>query len=359
VPARPDATPISRPKPGFLERAPRVPASPSRPRARDPGAERGAPPRAGVVAGSPRSDPRRSREGRERPLRPSAFALLLNAPALLGIVLLVGYPIVYSAWLSLHRYNLKRPRLFRFVGLDNYLEILRADEFWGALRITLIFTGLGVAIITVLGIAIALLLNERFPGRGAVRTVVLVPWAIPPVVNGLMWQWIYDAKVGALNGLLVRVGALQAYRGWLSSPADALLALVMAHVWNALPLAVILLLAALQAIPAELYDAGRTDGSGPWQLLRHVTLPWLAQPLLVVLVLQTMLAIRVFDLIYVLTAGGPGTATTTLVWQTYLTTFDSLDFGLGNAYAYTLSLITLGLALVYFRILYRRGEFEA
>jgi multiple sugar transport system permease protein len=174
-----------------------------------------------------------------------------------------------------------------------------------------------------------------------------------------MWQWIYDAKVGALNGLLVSVGALDGYRGWLSDPTSALLALVTAHVWNAIPLAVILLLAALQGIPAELYAAARVDGGGGWRVFQHVTLPWLAQPLLVVLVLQTMLAIRVFDVIYVLTAGGPGTATTTLVWQTYLTTFDSLDFGLGNAYAYTVSLITLGLALVYFQLLYRRGEFEA
>ncbi len=294
-----------------------------------------------------------------RRLSEPSFAFLLNAPALLAILALVGYPIVYSFWLSLHRYNLKRPGLFRFIGVENYLTILRSEEFWAALQVTLVFTALAVALVVALGILIALLLNEPFPGRGLVRTVVLVPWAIPPVVNGLMWQWIYDAKVGALNGLLVSLHLMPGYRGWLSSPTDALLALVTAHVWNALPLAVILLLAALQAIPGELYDAGRVDGSGPWQLFRHVTVPWLAQPLLVVLILQTMLAIRVFDVIYVLTAGGPGTATTTLVWLTYLTTFDSLDFGLGNAYAYTVSLITLGLALVYFHLLYRRGEFEA
>jgi multiple sugar transport system permease protein len=294
-----------------------------------------------------------------RRLSEPSFAFLLNAPALLAIVALVGYPIVYSLWLSLHRYNLKRPGLFRFIGAENYLTILRSEEFWAALQVTLVFTGLGVALVVALGILIALLLNEPFPGCGLVRTVVLVPWAIPPVVNGLMWQWIYDAKVGALNGFLVSLHLMPGYRGWLSNPTDALLALVTAHVWNALPLAVILLLAALQTIPGELYDAGRVDGSGPWQLFRHVTVPWLAQPLLVVLILQTMLAIRVFDVIYVLTAGGPGTATTTLVWQTYLTTFDSLDFGLGNAYAYTVSLITLGLALVYFHLLYRRGEFEA
>src|SRR5262249_28208521 len=142
-------------------------------------------------------------------------------------------------------------------------EILRSPEFWASLQVTLIFTGLAVGLVAGLGILIALLLSEPFPGRGLVRTVSLVPWAIPPVVNGLMWQWIYDAKVGALNWLLVSLGCLPGYRGFLSDPVGALLALVTAPVWNALPLAVILLLAALQTIPADLYDQGKVDGSGP------------------------------------------------------------------------------------------------
>ncbi len=287
-----------------------------------------------------------------------AFAFLLNSPALIAIVLLVGYPIAYSFWISLHRYNLKRPSVFRFIGLSNYNDIVRSPEFWSALRITAEFTALALVLIVVMSILVALLLNESFPGRGIVRTLILVPWAIPPVVNGLMWQWIYDPNVGALNGLLVSLGLTTEYQGWLSDPTDALLALVSAHVWNLLPLAVILLLAALQGIPSDLYDAGRVDGGTPWNLFFHVTLPWLAQPLLVVLILQTMYAIRVFDVIYVLTAGGPGTSTTTLTWQTYLITFQNLDFGLGNAYAYTISLITLALAWIYFRVLYWRGEFE-
>ncbi len=299
-------------------------------------------------------------EHRRRALRLSVptFAFLLNSPALLAILLLVGYPIAYSFWISLHRFNLKRPNIFRFVGLDNYRQIVTSPEFWEALRITAVFVALSVVVIVVLSILIALLLSEPFPGRGFVRTLILVPWAIPPVVNGLMWQWIYDSNVGALNGLLVGVGLLDAYRGWLSDPTYALLAMVTAHVWNLLPLAVILLLAALQGIPGDLYDAGRVDGCNSWSLFFNVTLPWLAQPLLVVLIIQTMYAIRVFDVIYVLTAGGPGTSTTTLTWKTYLITFQNLDFGRGNAYAYTVSLITLGLALVYFRTLYRRGEFE-
>ncbi len=293
-----------------------------------------------------------------RRLSEASFGLWLNTPALAAILLLIGYPILYSLWISFHRYNLKRPNLFRFIWLENYWSILTSDEFWSALWITMLFTVLAVAVVIALGVLIALLLNEPFPGRGLVRMVVLIPWAIPPVVNGLMWQWIYDAKVGALNGLLVSLNVLTAYRGWLSDPTSALLALVTAHVWNALPFAVILLLAALQTIPGELYDAARVDGSGGWHLFLHVTFPWLAQPLLIVLILQTILAIRVFDVIYVLTAGGPGTATTTLTWQTYLTTFDSLDFGLGNAYAYIVGIITMGLALLYFRMLYNRGEFE-
>jgi multiple sugar transport system permease protein len=293
--------------------------------------------------------------GYERPY----FAFLLNTPALLIIVLLAGYPIIYSAWISLHKFSLKRPRVFDFIGLSNYRQILESEEFWSALWITLAFTGLVVVLVVVFGLAIALLLNREFPGRNLVRTLILLPWAIPPVVNGLMWQWIYDPKVGALNGLLVSLGIISEYRGWLSDPLSALLALVCADVWNAMPLAVVLVLAALQRIPVELYDAARVDGGGPLQLFRYVTFPWLAQPLLIVLILQTLAAIRAFDVIYVLTAGGPGTATTTLTWKTFLTTFDSLDFGLGNAYAYTVSLITLALALVYFRVLYRRGDFEA
>jgi ABC-type sugar transport system permease subunit len=287
-----------------------------------------------------------------------SFAFLLNAPALIAIVLLVGYPITYSAWISLHKYNLKRPRVFDFIGFDNYLNLFQSDEFRSALWITVVFTTLVVALVVILGILFALLLNEKFPGCGFVRALILLPWAIPPVVNGLMWQWIYDSKVGALNGALVGLGLITEYKGWLSSPTSALMALVWADVWNMVPLSVILLLAALQRVPPDLYDAARVDGGNALQQFLYVTMPWLAQPLLIVLILQTMSAIRAFDVIYVLTAGGPGTATTTLSWKTYLTTFDSLDFGMGNAYAYTISLITFALALVYFRILYRRGEFE-
>ena len=173
-----------------------------------------------------------------------------------------------------------------------------------------------------------------------------------------MWQWIYDPKIGALNALLRWLGVIEHYQGWLAVPTYALGGLIVAHTWNEFALAAILFLGALQRVPAGLYDAGRVDGCRSWQLFLHITLPWLAQALLIVLILETMLAVRAFDIIYVLTAGGPGTSTTTLTWATYLTTFESLDFGHGSAYAYIVTLITLGLSVIYFRILYGRGEFE-
>jgi multiple sugar transport system permease protein len=293
--------------------------------------------------------------GHQRP----QFAFLLNAPSILAIFLLVGYPIFYSLWVSLHRYDLRRPHIFAFVGLQNYADILSDPDFWSALRITAVFTVIAVVLIVALGLAVALLLNRPFPGCRLVRTIILIPWAIPPVVNGLMWQWIYDPKTGALNALLHALGVIDRYQGWLAVPNYALGGLIVAHTWNEFALAAILFLGALQRVPAELYDAGRVDGCRSWQLFRHVTLPWLSQALMIVLILETMLAVRAFDIIYVLTAGGPGTTTTTLTWSTYLTTFESLDFGHGSAYAYIVTLITLGLSVAYFRILYGRGEFEA
>ncbi|MDE2335001.1 MAG: sugar ABC transporter permease [Rhodospirillales bacterium] len=291
--------------------------------------------------------------------RETRFAYVLNAPSLLTLALLVGYPIGYSLWVSLHHYDLHRPRDFALVGLQNYVDILGDPQFWSALGVTSVFTVVAVTFIVVFGLLIALLLNRSFPGCRFVRAVVLIPWAMPPVVNGLMWQWIYDPKIGVLNAILRSLGVIDSYRGWLAQPLSALGGLIVAHTWNESGLAAIIFLGALQRIPTDLYDAGRVDGCRAWQLFSHITLPWLSQALMIVLILQTMLAVRVFDLIYVLTAGGPGTATTTVTWATFLTTFENLDFGHGSAYAYLVALLTLLLSVVYFHLLYQRGEFDA
>jgi multiple sugar transport system permease protein len=293
-----------------------------------------------------------SRDSARRPLimaSESSFGFLLNAPAVLLITALMLYPIAASLWGSLHFQQLRFDSVSKFVGLQNYIDIFKRDDFWDALGVSAVFAGTTLLMTTVLGVGTALVLNENFPGRGFVRALVLLPWAIPPVVNGLMWQWIFDGKVGILNQLFLDVGLIDSYRSWLANPDPAIVmaALVFAHVWKALPFSVIVLLAALQAIPSDLNDAARVDRAGPVSRFRHVVLPWLMPALVVVLIVETLTAFQAFDLIYVLTGGGPGTTTTTLAWLTYLTAFDRLDLGHGNAYGYIIAMIQLMLAALY------------
>jgi multiple sugar transport system permease protein len=300
----------------------------------------------------------KARRGWAAPNEPQPFLFfVLNSPAILLLLGLVLYPIVYSFWLSLHAYNLRQPHRVRFIGLDNYATVLSSEQFWAAAGNTAMFCVASITLTVVLGTLLALLLNEAFPGRGVLRAVMLLPWAIPPVVNGLIWQWMLDGQHGLINALLLGAGVISEPQAWLSSAATAMPALVLAQVWNHVPFVAVVMLAALQTVPEELYDSARLEGAGLWQRFRHVTLPWLSHALLLVLVTQTMVALRTFDIIYVLTGGGPGSATTVIAWLTYVTTFNMTDFGRGNAYAYIIALVTLALSLLYIRLLWKRGEF--
>jgi multiple sugar transport system permease protein len=181
---------------------------------------------------------------------------------------------------------------------------------------------------------------------------------MPGVVNGLMWRTVFDAKTGALNGLLTELGLIDSYQAWLTTGSGAFFFTAMAQVWNTLPFSVIILLAGLATIPSELYDAAKVDRAGVLQRFRQVTLPWLTHPLLIVLILETMNAFRAFDTIYVLTGGGPGTATTTIALLDVQTVLTYTDFGLGSAYAWVITAITLVISVGYIGLLYRRGNFE-
>jgi multiple sugar transport system permease protein len=245
----------------------------------------------------------------------------------------------------------------RFIGLDNYATVLSSDQFWSAAGNTALFCAGSISLTVILGTLLALLLNESFPGRGLLRAVMLLPWAIPPVVNGLIWQWLLDGQHGLINALLLGAGLISEPQAWLSQTSTAMPALILAQVWNHVPFVAVVMLAALQTVPEELYDSARLEGAGVLQRFRHITLPWLSHALLLVLVTQTMVALRTFDIIYVLTGGGPGSATTVIAWLTYVTTFNLTDFGRGNAYAYLIALVTLGLSLLYIRMLWKRGEF--
>ncbi len=292
------------------------------------------------------------------------FALLINVPTTGLILVLVAYPVLVSFWYSLHHYNLRRPEIFDFVWLQNYAEILASPKFWHSIGITLYFTGLSVALVIMIAIAIATLFNEKFAGRGIARALLLVPWAVPGVVNGLMWMGLFSDK-GAFNQLLGRghqifsgmTGSGTDYLG-MASPTIALNVAVAAYVWRSVPFATIIFLAALQAIPSEQYRASRVDGANAWNRFRNITLPWLVHPIKVVAIFETMNAFRAFDLIFTLTGGGPGDATNLIAWQTYKEAFSRLNFGGANAYSYLITLITMGLAVVYIRLLYRRGSVQ-
>lgn len=291
-------------------------------------------------------------------MRQARAAYLMNLPAIVVIGALVAYPIGYSFWLSLQHYNLKRPRARRFAGLDNYFSLLTDEAFQRSIVVSAAFVVVVTGTVVILSFTLALVLNESFHGRGVLRSLVLLPWAMPGVVNGLMWRWIFDAKVGALNGALKSLGLIDSYQAWLTYPTAAFFLAAMAEVWNIMPLAVIILLAGLSTIPTELYDAARVDRAGIVQRFRYVTLPWMLHPLLIVLVLETMNAIRAFDIIYVLTGGGPGDSTNVIALLTVRTIFPFTDFGLGNTYAYVITLITLCISIGYIATLYRRGRVE-
>ena len=294
--------------------------------------------------------------GRRIELGDGAFAYLLNVPALLTVLLLVAYPIVDAFWLSLHRYNLRRPETYAFIGFQNYIDVFTSDVFLQSLSVTLLFTFWSTIGVLVLALAIALVANEQIPQRPILRALILLPWAMSAVVTALMWKWIFNPNAGALNGLLYSLGFISSYRSWLIAPDTSYLAIITANVWNTLPFSALVLLAGLQAIPAELYDAAKVDRASMWARFRHVTLPWLSQPILVVLIVQALGGIRIFDLIYLLTGGGPGYQTTTLGFAAYTTSFISTDIGRGNAWAYTVAILTLVMAIFYMKLLYGRGD---
>ena len=281
-------------------------------------------------------------------------ALLFTLPFAAVLFAVAVFPVFYSFYISLYSLKLTRPNRVPFVWLDNYIAVLSDPAFWEAVQRTVTFSVMAVVAISVLGLLIALLLNEEFPGRRVLSALLLIPWAIPSVANALMWKWIYDSNYGALNGLLFQLGFINSYMVWLGD-ADKTLALIAnAFVWKEVPLATILLLVGLKTIPADLYAAAKVDGANALQRFFHVTLPALGPSFALVIVYETMMAIRQFDLFFILTEGGPGDASHVVAWRIYVETFRNLSFGTGAAMSYILALATLALSYVVIRSLARR-----
>lgn len=284
-----------------------------------------------------------------RPTGPAAWLLL--APALAMVVGLLFFPLVEALRLSLHRVWLQVPGHRPFVGPENYLALAAAPRFWAAFRVTLFFLVVSVAAEVALGLGLALLLHRRFPGRGAVRAAALVPWALPTVVSAQMWAWIFHDRYGIANRLLVELGLLNTPLVWLGAPGTALTAAIVADVWKATPFVALILLAGLQSISEDVLAAARLDGAGGLILLGRVVLPLLRPALGVAVLFRALDAFRVFDLIYVLTRGGPGGATETLALLAYNILFQDLDFGRGSALAVVMFAANLGLSLLLLRLL--------
>lgn len=276
---------------------------------------------------------------KSRPKQDRAHRLFL-APALLILAGVTLFPVLYVLWLSLHR-RLLIFNISRFVGIENFLFLLKDPRFWNALYNTVYFTLVSVALELGLGLAIALLLNRTFRGKGMIRTIVLIPWAVPTVVSAKMWEWLYNPDFGLFNYLL------GAKLNWLGSPFLALNAAVFMDVWKTTPFVALLIMAGLQTIPGELYRAARTDGASPWFTFKALTLPLLKPVILVVLIFRTLDAFRVFDAVYVLTGGGPANATETLSIYAYKVLFQTLQFGYGSAISLTIFLLAGMITIFY------------
>ena len=281
-----------------------------------------------------------------------------------------GRTLVYSLWMSFADVNLLRttgPALeisglripfFRYVGVQNYARLLADPLYWDSFWRTAYFVGAFVVETTVVGLGMALVLQERFLGRPVMRSLLLIPWSLSRVVVGLLWIGLLDVEFGALNGLLYKAGLIDSYISFLKSGFSALNVLVSVYMWNQAPFATLLLLAGMQSIPTELYMAAEADGAGYWQRLRYVTLPALRGILFLVLVVSTVNGFLMLDLIYMLTMGGPANETTTISWLGFQTAFQFFKFGPGTAILYTLTVLCLILTVVYHKVVFRKLEAE-
>ena len=293
-------------------------------------------------------------------LSPRILGVAMNLPTLVTLALVLAYPIYYAAYLSLHKVSLVQLRsgIFPFVGFDNYEKVLTDPLFLLSLGNTLTFTAFTVIVEVVAAVAIAILINQQDIWTSRItRFLILLPYAVPPIANGLIWSFIYNGKLGFLNRLLYSVGAIDRPIDWTGNPDTALYAVAVPYIWRTLPFAILLVHAALQGINKELFEAASVDGAGPWHRFRHITLPLIMPVIVVLLVLRTSFAVAVFDEILAITQGGPGDATWVASWYSYKKGFaPPFDIGAGAASAFLLAALVAILAVIYIKLLYRRVD---
>ncbi|MFA7412928.1 MAG: sugar ABC transporter permease [Rhizobium sp.] len=282
-------------------------------------------------------------------------AWLLMLPLLVVMIAVIGWPMADTIRLSFTDARLVGSH-GNFVGLANYERMLGGSSFQKALVTTTLFSVISVAAEIVLGVLAALLLNQKFYGRTILRALMILPWALPTVVNATLWRLIYNPEYGALNSALTQFGLLDAYRSWLGEPATALTALIVADCWKNFPLVALIALAALQAVPRDITAAAMMDGAGAFARFRFVIMPYLAGPLMVALVLRTIEAFKVFDIIWVMTRGGPANSTRTLSILVYQEAFSFQRAGSGASLALIVTLLVTVLSLIYVVLIRKSSE---
>lgn len=249
------------------------------------------------------------------------------APLLVTLALVAAWPLLRTIAFSLTDANLSDLSQWQFVGLDNYVYLLSDPQWWRAVGNTLLFTLLSVGLETILGLVIALTINAHMPGRGLVRAAILIPWAIPTVVSAKMWAWMLHDLYGVVNVLLMTLGLIDRPWAWLADPTLSMAAVVLVDVWKATPFMALLTLAALQVLPQDIYEAARVDGVGPVKAFFHITLPLIRPALLIAIIFRGLDALRVFDVIYVLTGNNESTATMSVYARQQLVDFQDVGFG--------------------------------
>ena len=287
------------------------------------------------------------------------LAWLLAAPAFAFITAIALVPVAWTAWESLHQHDLRFPDAGRpFIGMAHYVDLIDDDRFWGALLNTFAFTATSVALELVLGLALALALHRWMTtaSTGIARTLALLPWAIPTVIAATVWRFLFEGSDSLANAALGVIAPASSPAVWFADPWLAWVPILCADVWKTTPFVALLLLAGLQQIDEDVRSAAFVDGASAWRELWHVTLPLLRPALLVALIFRTLDALRVFDLIYVMTAGGPGTATEPVALYAHTTLLRHLRFGQGSAISVVLFAVTMILALAYLRALGRTQQ---
>lgn len=259
--------------------------------------------------------------------RRTRLAWFYLAPLLITLALVAAWPLLRTVAFSLTDVNLSDLTQWNFVGVANYVYLLSDPLWWRAVGNTLLFTVLSVGLETLLGLVIALTLNAQMPGRGLLRAAILIPWAIPTVVSAKMWAWMLHDLYGVVNILLLSLGLIDRPWAWLADPTLSMAAVVLVDVWKATPFMALLILAALQVLPQEIYEAARVDGVNPVKAFFHITLPLIRPALLIAVIFRGLDALRVFDVIYVLTGNNENTATMSVYARQQLVDFQDVGFG--------------------------------